>query len=129
MFRFSAAYELQRTALDPDYGLFICYQMPVDKHKGLNTCLCLLRKNLNNFAELSAFDLPITKIIDRTQSSLLLEYIWPRAFITSILPHPFEIACPEQFGLCLNTFRWIKDNWTQPTGGSLTNQSTATSCY
>ena len=59
VFRFSAAYELQSTALDPDYGLFICYQMPVDKHKGLNTCLCLLCKNLNNFTKLSASDLPI----------------------------------------------------------------------
>ena len=58
--RFSAAYELQSTALDPDYSLFICYQMPVDKHKSLNTCLCLLRKSMNNFAELSASDLPIT---------------------------------------------------------------------
>ena len=48
------------TALDPDCGLFICYQMTVDKHKGLNTCLCLLRKNLNNFDELIASDLPIT---------------------------------------------------------------------
>ena len=49
--RFSATHELQSTALGPDYGLFIGYQMPADKHKGLNTCLCLLRKNLKNLAE------------------------------------------------------------------------------
>ena len=27
--------------------------MPADKHEGLNACLCLLRKNVSNFAELS----------------------------------------------------------------------------
>ena len=42
--------------------------MPVNKNKGPNTCLCLLRKNLNNFTELSASDLLITSIIDRTHS-------------------------------------------------------------
>ena len=41
---FSAAHELQSTALDPDYGLIIGYQMPANKHEGLNACLCLLRK-------------------------------------------------------------------------------------
>ena len=51
---------MQSTALDPDNGLFICYQMPVDKHKALNTCLCLLCKNLNNLTEVSTSDLPIT---------------------------------------------------------------------
>ena len=51
-----------------------------------------------------------------------------RAFITSTLPYPFEIACLEQFELCLNAFRRVKDNWTQLTVGSLTNQSTASSC-
>ena len=51
---------MQSTALDPDYGLFICYEMPINKHEDLNTCLCLLRNNLNNFAELSASNLPIT---------------------------------------------------------------------
>ena len=35
-FSFFAAHELQSTALDPDYGLFIGYQMSVNKHKGLN---------------------------------------------------------------------------------------------
>ena len=49
-------------------------------------------------------------------------YIRPRAFITSALPYSFEIACPEQSKSCLNAFRRVKDNWTQPTGGSLTNQ-------
>ena len=74
--------------------------MPVDKHKGLNTCLFLLRKNLNNFAELSASDLPIILIIDRTQSTMRIHC--PRAFITSALPYSFKLACPEQFDLCLN---------------------------
>ena len=48
---FSAAHELQSTAVNPDYDLFIGYEMPVDKHKDLNACVCLLRKNLNNLAE------------------------------------------------------------------------------
>ena len=48
--------------------------------------------------------------------------IRPRAFISSALPYSFEIACSEQFESCLNAFRRVKDNWTQPTGGSLTNQ-------
>ena len=51
--RFSAAHELQSTALDPDCGLFIGYQMPAYKHEGLNACSRLLRKNMNKFAELS----------------------------------------------------------------------------
>ena len=50
---FFAAHDLQSTALDPDYDLFIDYQMPADKHEGLNACLRLRRKNLNNFAKLS----------------------------------------------------------------------------
>ena len=50
--RFSTAHELQSTTLDPDYGLFIDYQMHADKHESLDPCLCLLRKNLNNLAEL-----------------------------------------------------------------------------
>ena len=33
---FSTAHQLQSTALDPDYGLFIGYQMPADEHEGLN---------------------------------------------------------------------------------------------
>ena len=49
----SAGHELQSTALDPDYDLFIGYQMPANKYKSLNTCLRLLHKNVNNFAELS----------------------------------------------------------------------------
>ena len=52
IFRFFAAHELQSTALDPDYGLFIGYQIPANKHEGLNVCLCLLPKNVNNFAKL-----------------------------------------------------------------------------
>ena len=51
--RFFAAHELQSTALDPDYSLFIGYQMPADKYEGLNTCLCLLPNNVNNFAEIN----------------------------------------------------------------------------
>ena len=50
---FFAAHELQRTALDPDHGLFTAYQMPADKYEGLNACLYLLTKNVNNFAELN----------------------------------------------------------------------------
>ena len=50
--RLSAAYELQSTALDPDYDLFIGYQMPDGNYEGLNACLCLLPKNLKNFAKL-----------------------------------------------------------------------------
>ena len=44
---------ITRVALDPDYGLFMGYHMSADKHEGLNACLCLLRKNVNNFAELN----------------------------------------------------------------------------
>ena len=51
--RFFAAHELQSTGLDPDYGLSIGYQMPSDKYEDLNACLCLLTKNVNNFAELN----------------------------------------------------------------------------
>ena len=40
---FSAAHELHRIALAPDYGLFIGYQMPADKREGLNAFLFLLR--------------------------------------------------------------------------------------
>ena len=53
---FSAAHELQSFAIDPDYGIrlmtmvFIGYQMPANKHEGLNACLDLLRKNLNNLS-------------------------------------------------------------------------------
>ena len=36
-------------------------------------------------------------------------------------------SVPEQFELCLNTFRRVKDSWPQPTGRGLTNQSTASS--
>ena len=91
--------------------------MSVDKHKGLNTCLCLLRKNLNNFTELSASDLPShesntnhksnTKYYEST-SGLVLS-------LPASLPYLFKIACPEQFELCLSAFRRVKDNWTQPT--------------
>ena len=51
--RFFAAHELQSTALDTDYGLFIDYQMPADKCEGLNACLYLLPKNVNNFVEIN----------------------------------------------------------------------------
>ena len=57
--RFSTAYELQSIAVDPDYGLFIGYQMPTDKHEGLKACLHLLCKDLNNLAELGTL-LPST---------------------------------------------------------------------
>ena len=50
---FYAAHELQSTAVDPDYGLFIGYQMPADKYEVLNACLYLLTKNVNNFAKLN----------------------------------------------------------------------------
>ena len=53
MFLVFAAHELQSNDLHPDYGLFIGYQMPADKYEGLNACLCLLPKNVNNFAELN----------------------------------------------------------------------------
>ena len=53
MFLVFAAHELQSTALDPDYGLFIGYQMPADKYEGLNACLYLLTKNVNKCAELN----------------------------------------------------------------------------
>ena len=49
---FSTAYELQSIAVDPDYGLFVGYQMATAKHKGLKACLHLLCKDLNNLAEL-----------------------------------------------------------------------------
>ena len=51
MFLVFAVHELLSTAKDPDYGLFIGYQMPADKHEGLNACLYLLPKNVNNFAK------------------------------------------------------------------------------
>ena len=57
--RFSTAYELQSIAVDPDYDLFIGYQMPTDKHEGLKACLHLLCKDLNNLAELGTL-LPST---------------------------------------------------------------------
>ena len=53
MFLVVAAHELQSTAIDPDYGLFIGYQMPANKYEGLNACLYLLTKNVNNCAELN----------------------------------------------------------------------------
>ena len=110
-----------RAALDPDYDLFIGYQMPADKHKGLNACLRLLRKNLNDFAKLS-FRFAHHMNHRSNTEYMRVAYIRPRTFITSALPCTFKIACPEQFELCLNAFRRIKDNWTQPTGRSLTNQ-------
>ena len=55
MLSFFSSTQLQSTHLDPDYGVFIGYQMPSEKHEGLNACLCLLRKNLNFFLFLSTF--------------------------------------------------------------------------
>ena len=46
-------------AVDSDYGLFIGYQMPTDKHERLKACLHLLCKDLNNLVELGAL-LPST---------------------------------------------------------------------
>ena len=48
-----------KALLFPDYGLFIGYQMPTDKHEGLKACLHLLCKDLNNLAELGTL-LPST---------------------------------------------------------------------
>ena len=67
--RFFAAHELQSTALDPDYGLFTAYQMPADKYEGLNACLCLLTKNMNNFTELNIRSTNHMNQ-DRTQSTM-----------------------------------------------------------
>ena len=50
---FSQHTSCKNTALDPDYGLFNGYQMPADKYEGLNACLCLLPKNVNNFAKIN----------------------------------------------------------------------------
>ena len=64
---FSAAYGLQSTALDSDCGLFHGYQMPVEKHKGPNACLRLLREKLNNLTELG---IRADIIKDRTQNTV-----------------------------------------------------------
>ena len=110
-----------RAALDPDYGLFIGYQMPADKHKDLNACLRLLHKNLNNFAELS-FRFA-HRINHRSNTEYYKSSLHPASCLHyQRLAFTFEIACPEQFELYLDTFKRIKDNWTQPTGRSLTDQ-------
>ena len=72
---FSAAHKLQSTALDPDCGLFIDYQMPAYKNEGLNACLRLLRKNTNKFVELnfrSAHHMNHTSNTEYYESSLHL---------------------------------------------------------
>ena len=122
MFSFSAAHELQSTALDVDYGLFIGYKMPADKHEGLYTCLCLRLKNLNNLTQLGIGSAQY--INHRSNTDYCEGTSWPRAFITNALPVPssFELAFPEQFKLCLNACEEFRT-----TGCSLTNQSAASS--
>ena len=89
-------------AVDPDYGLFIGYHMPTDKHEGLKTCLYLLCKDLNNLVELGT---PAAQYMIHTLNT---EYCGGtfrlHAFITSALPvlGSFEIVFSEQFELCLN---------------------------
>ena len=48
--RFFTVYELQTIAVDPDYGLFMGYQMPTNKYEGLKACLYLLCNDLNNLS-------------------------------------------------------------------------------
>ena len=91
---FSAAHELQSTALNPDYGLFIGYQMHANKHEGLNACVCLLRKNLNNLAE----GIYSAQYMNHRSNTEYYEGTSrPRAFITNTFPVPgsFQIACLE----------------------------------
>ena len=89
-------------AVDPDYGLFIGYQMPTDKHKGLKACLNLLSKDLNNLADVGT---PAAQYMNHTLNT---EYCGStfrlHAFITSALPvlGSFKIAFREQFELRLN---------------------------
>ena len=113
--RFFAAHELQSTALDPDDGLFISYQMPADKHQGLKACLCLLPKDISNFAE---FDMRSAYHTNHGSNTEYYESnIRPRAFITSAFPYPFKMACVEQFEfeLCLNGERELAAvDWSQP---------------
>ena len=87
-------------AVDTDYGLFIGYQMPNDKHEGLKACLYLLCKDLNNLSELGTL-LPNTLIITTEYCGGTFRL---HAFITSALPvlYSFEIAFSEQFDLRLN---------------------------
>ena len=96
--------------------------MPTDKHEGLNTCLCLLRKNLNNLAE----GIRSAQHMNRRSNTEYCESTsWLRAFITNALPVPGsfkKIACPEQFELCLNACERFKT-----TGRSPTNQSAVSS--
>ena len=82
---------------------------------GLNACLCLLPKNVNNFAEIN-----IRSALHMNHRSNTEYYESKSGLVLSLpnLPYPFKTACPEQFALCLNTFRWVKDNWPQPTGAA-----------
>ena len=92
--------------------------MPADKHEGLNACLHLLRKNLNNFAELSFRS--AHRINHRLNTEYYESSLHPAScFHYQRLALPVETACPEQFELRINAFRRVKDNWTQPTGRSL----------
>ena len=120
--RIFAAHELQSTALDPGYGLFIGYQMLADKHEGLNACLCLLRKNWNNLAEVGIRSAQYMN--HRSNTEYCESTSPPRAFITNVLPAPrsFKIACSKQFKFCLNACKG-----SRTTGRSITNHMTAPS--
>ena len=95
--------------------------MPADKHEGLNTCLRLLRKNLNNLAE----GIRSAQYMNHRSNTEYYESTSrPHAFITNALPVPgsFKIGCPKQFKLCLNACEGFRT-----TGRRLTNQSAASS--
>ena len=101
---------MQSTALNPDYGLFSGYQMLAKKDEGLNTCLCLLCKNLNNLAELGIHAAQEKNHRSNTKYCESISQL--HAFITSAMPVPgmFEIVCPEQFELCLNACGWVNQH-------------------
>ena len=82
------------TALDPDYVLFISYQMFADKHEGLNACLRLLRKSLNDLAKLGIRSAQYMN--HRSNTKYCESTSRPCAFITNALPVPvsFKIARP-----------------------------------
>ena len=60
--------------------------MPADKHESLNPCLCPLRKNLNNLAELGIRSAQYMN--HRSNTEYRESTFKPRAFITSVLPAP-----------------------------------------
>ena len=75
--------------------------MPANKNEGLNACLCLLRKNLNNLAEGIR---SVQYINPRSNTEYCKATSRPRAFIANALPVPglFKIPCPERFELSLS---------------------------